>query len=183
MSLAEVKKKRKIGQDPNNKCWSDNKNGMGYKLLQKMGWSEGKGLGVNLDGVQEHVKIETCNENLGIGADLNYADKWIEGASSYEDLLNRLNSDQSCCTDKKEKIKHEKKKKKSKEPKKAHIEKHDSDRKKRKTEAKLNEEQKIADSCDTQPLNLHLSYRHKFIKNKNVRNYSEEDLKAIFGEK
>ena len=183
MSLAEVKKKRKIGQDPNNKCWSENKNGMGYKLLQKMGWSEGKGLGVNLDGVQEHVKIETCNENLGIGADLNYADKWIEGASSYEDLLNRLNNDQPCCTDKGEKMELKKKKKKSKELKKTHREKHDSDRKKEKAEAKSSEKQKNSDSCDGQPLNLHLSYRHKFIKNKSVKNYSEEDLKAIFGEK
>ena len=34
-------------------------------MLQKMGWAEGKGLGANEDGMQEHVKVSLKRDNLG----------------------------------------------------------------------------------------------------------------------
>lgn len=42
------------------------KGGFGFKMLQKMGWSEGRGLGANLDGAVEHVKVSLKTDSAGI---------------------------------------------------------------------------------------------------------------------
>ena len=41
------------------------KSKFGYRMLQKMGWSDGKGLGVNEDGTKEHIKISKKDNTLG----------------------------------------------------------------------------------------------------------------------
>ena len=35
-------------------------------MLQKMGWSEGKGLGVSGDGALEHIKVKTKYDTSGM---------------------------------------------------------------------------------------------------------------------
>ena len=37
-------------------------------MLAKMGWSSGKGLGKNEDGIQEHVRVKKRTEGLALGA-------------------------------------------------------------------------------------------------------------------
>eukprot|EP01041_Mallomonas_annulata_P009456 gene9456-19639_t len=37
------------------------------KQLEKFGWSEGKGLGKNEDGMKKHIKIKKIEDNSGIG--------------------------------------------------------------------------------------------------------------------
>lgn len=37
----------------------------GHKLLMKMGWNKGKGLGKNEDGIKENVKVKFRNTNSG----------------------------------------------------------------------------------------------------------------------
>ncbi len=45
--------------------FSADKGGFGFKMLQKMGWSEGKGLGKNEDGRVKHVKVALRADNVG----------------------------------------------------------------------------------------------------------------------
>ena len=50
----------------------------GKKMLQKMGWSEGKGLGKSEQGVTSHVRVKKREEAVGIGADVpeQMDDQW-----------------------------------------------------------------------------------------------------------
>ncbi|CDR41039.1 CYFA0S06e00540g1_1 [Cyberlindnera fabianii] len=50
--------------------FSGKKYGLGATLLQKMGWVQGKGLGVNLQGRLEPIDLGTHRQGAGIGADL-----------------------------------------------------------------------------------------------------------------
>jgi Pin2-interacting protein X1 len=100
-------------------------------MLQKMGWSEGKGLGQNLDGMQEHIKVNFKADTLGVGADKRTVDNWMDNTSAFDALLQSLNTqtsessneepkeevDESAGKDKK-KAKKSKKEKKSKKSKK-----------------------------------------------------------------
>jgi len=55
--------------------------GLGAKLLSKMGWSEGTGLGAKRNGVIEPVGIPKRPEKLGIGAERRpFKDAWWEKA-------------------------------------------------------------------------------------------------------
>lgn len=38
----------------------------GQKMLEKMGWSKGRGLGANEDGRSEHVSVEVKTDSRGI---------------------------------------------------------------------------------------------------------------------
>ena len=40
-----------------------------YRMLMKMGWSEGKGLGANEDGMTRHIPVAKKFDNLGVGVD------------------------------------------------------------------------------------------------------------------
>jgi len=38
---------------------------IGQKLMEKMGWSKGKGLGAKEDGKREHIRVSMKNDNKG----------------------------------------------------------------------------------------------------------------------
>jgi len=63
-------------------------------MLSKMGWSPGKGLGINEDGVKEHIKPSLKQDNLGIGATKKTIDNWLDNSSAFEELLKGLNEEQ-----------------------------------------------------------------------------------------
>ena len=37
----------------------------GYRMLQRMGWEEGKGLGSEEEGPKEHIKVKVKRDNQG----------------------------------------------------------------------------------------------------------------------
>ncbi len=52
---------------------SISKDNKGFKLLQKMGWQDGKGLGKDSKGRTEPVKVEERAERQGLGAEASFA--------------------------------------------------------------------------------------------------------------
>ncbi|KAH8739066.1 hypothetical protein FG386_000933 [Cryptosporidium ryanae] len=69
---------------------------IGTNLLQKMGWSEGKGLGKEEKGIQECIQINKKSDNLGLGATLSRESSskdWTEWwKDAYNDVANKLHS-------------------------------------------------------------------------------------------
>ncbi|KAM7173736.1 PIN2/TERF1-interacting telomerase inhibitor 1 isoform 2-T2 [Macrochelys suwanniensis] len=61
-------------------------------MLEKMGWSKGKGLGVQEQGSTEHIKVQVKNNTLGLGAAINYEDNWIAHQDDFNQLLAELNN-------------------------------------------------------------------------------------------
>uniref|UniRef100_A0A8C4TEH8 PIN2 (TERF1) interacting telomerase inhibitor 1 n=1 Tax=Erpetoichthys calabaricus TaxID=27687 RepID=A0A8C4TEH8_ERPCA len=77
---------------PRNSAWSKDDSKFGQKMLEKMGWTKGKGLGVNEQGGTEHVKVQVKNNTLGLGTANNYEDNWIAHQDDFNQLLADLNS-------------------------------------------------------------------------------------------
>ena len=63
---------------PGDKAFS----GLGKKLLRKMGWSEGDGLGLGKDGIRNAIEIKKKDDLKGVGKTserYNWEEKWWEG--------------------------------------------------------------------------------------------------------
>ncbi|KAJ3021871.1 PIN2/TERF1-interacting telomerase inhibitor 1 [Thoreauomyces humboldtii] len=93
MGLAGPKIKQRIGLDPQNRNWKDDKSKFGMKMMEKMGWAEGKGLGANEDGTKSHVKVRMKENNLGVGADRRTVDNWLDNNSAFDALLKGLQTE------------------------------------------------------------------------------------------
>ncbi|BFZ15766.1 hypothetical protein BsWGS_18805 [Bradybaena similaris] len=90
--LAEQKRKAKFGLDPRNTSWSNDSSKFGQRLLEKMGWEKGKGLGAHEDGITEHIKASYKSDSRGLGCTPQDADAWIAHQDDFNDLLKALNS-------------------------------------------------------------------------------------------
>ncbi|CAO4363848.1 unnamed protein product [Caenorhabditis nigoni] len=91
--LAEPKRKQKISVDPQNLTWKNDDQKFSKKLMEKMGWSEGDGLGRNRQGNQDAVKLRANTSGRGLGADklADYDSTWISHHDDFADLLAALN--------------------------------------------------------------------------------------------
>ncbi|XP_030303461.1 PIN2/TERF1-interacting telomerase inhibitor 1 [Calypte anna] len=89
--LAEPRRKQKWSVDPRNSAWSKDESKFGQKMLEKMGWSKGKGLGAQEQGNTEHIKVQVKNNTLGLGATINHEDNWIAHQDDFNQLLAQLN--------------------------------------------------------------------------------------------
>ncbi|XP_051470371.1 PIN2/TERF1-interacting telomerase inhibitor 1 isoform X1 [Apus apus] len=89
--LAEPRRKQKWSVDPRNSAWSKDESKFGQKMLEKMGWSKGKGLGAQEQGNTEHIKVQVKNNTLGLGATINHEDNWIAHQDDFNQLLAELN--------------------------------------------------------------------------------------------
>nr|CAD7600970.1 unnamed protein product [Timema genevievae] len=69
-------------------------NKFGQRLLEKMGWKEGCGLGAKLQGPVEHVKVTFKNDSKGIGFKEG-SEEWTEHQSNFDSLLTQLNGGRS----------------------------------------------------------------------------------------
>jgi hypothetical protein len=107
----------RMSADTLNKHWKENKSAsFGFKMMQKMGWDESKGLGKDENGRVDNIKVSKREVGLGLGSDavVTLAEKgWSATSSSFESVLSLLN--ETYKKDKKDKkSKKEKKEKKAK---------------------------------------------------------------------
>lgn len=90
--LAERRRKQKWAVDPRNTAWSNDDSKFGQRMLEKMGWSKGKGLGAQEQGAIDHIKVQVKNNHLGLGATINNEDNWIAHQDDFNQLLAELNT-------------------------------------------------------------------------------------------
>ncbi|XP_028131537.2 metacaspase-3 [Diabrotica virgifera virgifera] len=91
--LAEPRRKQKWSLNPRGKEWSQDANKFGQKMLEKMGWQSGKGLGAKEDGIKEHIKISYKNDSKGMGYKESN-DQWTEHETHFSALLESLTGDE-----------------------------------------------------------------------------------------
>ena len=48
----------------------------GRKMLEKLGWKEGEGLGKNKTGMKDHIRVTQRKEGVGLGADAPAPSEW-----------------------------------------------------------------------------------------------------------
>ncbi|XP_076611718.1 PIN2/TERF1-interacting telomerase inhibitor 1 [Chaetodon auriga] len=90
--LAEPRRKQKWSVDPRNSAWSNDDSKFGQKMLERMGWSKGKGLGRNEQGSTDHIKVKLKNNSYGLGTNVSYEDNWIAHQDDFNELLAQLNN-------------------------------------------------------------------------------------------
>ncbi|XP_041109278.1 PIN2/TERF1-interacting telomerase inhibitor 1 [Polyodon spathula] len=90
--LAEPRRKQKWSVDPQNSAWSKDESKFGQKMLEKMGWSKGKGLGAQEQGATENIKVQMKNNSLGLGTSVKHEDNWIAHQDDFNQLLADLNN-------------------------------------------------------------------------------------------
>uniref|UniRef100_A0A915JSS2 PinX1-related protein 1 n=1 Tax=Romanomermis culicivorax TaxID=13658 RepID=A0A915JSS2_ROMCU len=92
--LAEKRRKQRIAPDPRNKSWTNEEtNNVGMKLLSKMGWSKGKGLGKDEQGLSTSDKLMSRPkiDNKGFGCETKDVEAWENGGTAFDSILARLN--------------------------------------------------------------------------------------------
>jgi Pin2-interacting protein X1 len=92
MGLAGPRMRQRISDDPQNKAWADDTSKFGYTMLQKMGWTPGKGLGQDEAGMTSHIRVHKKSDASGIGAKANTGNNWLTHVDAFSQLLANLNS-------------------------------------------------------------------------------------------
>ena len=117
--------------DTLNKHWKNDKSGFGYRMLQKMGWKEDKGLGREESGIVDAIRVKKREQGLALGAnEVDYREAgWNATAAGFSEVLGLLQKEY--CSDRQDqdgeaedeewskKDKKKKKKEKKKDRKKA----------------------------------------------------------------
>jgi len=160
-----------------NKDWRNNQSGFGYRLLTKMGWSEGNGLGKNKQGSTDIITVKKRTTGLGLGTSEDQLGHhaWSETSSTYENLLTHLRGKYSKVNINKtpDAPKNETDESETEGKGQNNKTEHEDDNKE---ETNSKSKQVVEKKMTTK----FLSY-HKVLKSKNVSLYSQEDLAAILG--
>ncbi|KAJ2947622.1 hypothetical protein O0L34_g17423 [Tuta absoluta] len=90
--LAGPRRKQKvINLRAKNNAWSNDATKFGQRMLEKMGWSSGKGLGAKENGMVEHVVARYKNDEKGLGFE-DKNDQWTKHEDDFNALLANLSN-------------------------------------------------------------------------------------------
>ena len=179
------------GGDTQNQAWSADKSRFGFKMLQMMGWSEGKGLGINEDGTTGHIKMKKKDNSRGLGAEIGQNDRWDSTMGGFNETLAKLAANETGAGAEKDKKKKKKKKKDGKDTdggsaKKKKRKRGDDDDDEAAAEAKKEKRRRKEERATKRAAKA--SRREKKLvfakraQNKRVSNYSSKALAEIFGQ-
>jgi len=146
VSLAEPRRKQKWTLNPRGNLWANDDQKIGQKLMEKMGWEKGNGLGANQDGRTEHIKVKLKDNQKGVGFE-GQDDTWIAHQEDFQAVLAALN------------VEH-------------------GDENKHLTET----EKKSSLEAISRKSKRRVHYQ-KFVKGKDLNNYSADDMSCILGTK
>eukprot|EP00946_MAST-07B_sp_MAST-7B-sp1_P001082 g1082.t1 len=175
-----------------NKAWANDANAFGRKMLEKMGWKDGAGLGKDEQGEKTHVRIKKRSEKLALGQEGYSSTKgggangmanridayagqksWMETHNNFAGVLAGLSAEFMGEHEKKKKKKDKKDKKKKKR----------KQRKEKTSQGPSSDDG--SDGSDTKNGREHamdaFSFRKKNIRNKRVNGLSEKDLACLLG--
>uniref|UniRef100_A0A0K8TRN8 Putative transcriptional regulator atrx protein isoform x1 n=1 Tax=Tabanus bromius TaxID=304241 RepID=A0A0K8TRN8_TABBR len=87
--LADKRERANYILQPRGKALYEDNNRFGTRMLEKMGWSAGKGLGANEDGQKEFVRLKYKNGTTGFGFQ-DRSDQWTQHEEQFDGLLKTL---------------------------------------------------------------------------------------------
>lgn len=76
--------------NPRGTLWSKDENRLGLRMMEKMGWKKGQGLGNKEDGILEPIKTRPKNNYKGVGFQ-DRDDQWMAHHDAFNALLKHLN--------------------------------------------------------------------------------------------
>ncbi|CAH1404878.1 unnamed protein product [Nezara viridula] len=89
--LAERKQKVKWCLNPRGNDWAKDENKFGQRMLEKMGWQPGMGLGAKGQGRTDFVRLQMKNDTKGLGNKEKYDEVWTRQQENFDSLLAQLN--------------------------------------------------------------------------------------------
>jgi len=152
--LAEPRRRQKWALNPRGNLWSKDEDKLGNKMMEKMGWNKGDGLGATNQGIKDPITIKSNSDNRGIGHEVGMDDVWLNQKDDFDDVLASLNS--------------------------AHASTANSDNEQDQESSKTGqtEIQSLRDISKKSKKRVHYE---KFTKGKDLSRYSQKDLANILG--
>jgi len=92
MALAEPRRRQKWTLNPRGNLWANEEDKFGKKLMEKMGWEQGKGLGMKQDGMLDPVKLRFKDNSKGVGFE-GQDDTWLVHQDDFQSVLEALNAE------------------------------------------------------------------------------------------
>ncbi|KAK2718491.1 hypothetical protein QYM36_005725, partial [Artemia franciscana] len=88
--LAEKRSKVKWTLNPRGKLWMNDEKKFGQKLMERMGWTKGKGLGKDQQGGLDPIRVMYKQDSKGLGFKWSN-DDWIAHKDDFNAILANLN--------------------------------------------------------------------------------------------